>query len=124
MLKEDLRAIGLILAAVIGIATVAGCGGSGKPTSPAPGPTHSSHYHSVSIQNFAFSPASLNAAVADTVVWTNNDSTTHTVTSDSGSELDHSLAPGGTYQHIFAAAGAFHYHCSIHTTMHGLVTVQ
>jgi plastocyanin len=33
------------------------------------------------------------------------------------------LAPSATYQHTFATAGTFAYHCAIHTTMTGSVTV-
>ena len=34
------------------------------------------------------------------------------------------LTNGQAYQHRFATAGTFNYHCSIHTTMHGGVVVD
>lgn len=115
-----------IMIAVLFIA--GGCGGSKNPTNSNnnnPPPVHSAHFHNVVIQNFAFSPASLSVAAGDTVNWTNNDSVTHTVTSDTGTELQ---SPGinqnGTYQHVFQSTGVFAYHCTIHTTMHGSVTAQ
>ncbi len=120
---RNLRAIGSALI-LIGFITVFGCNGSKSTTSPPPPPPRSIHFHSVNIQNFAFNSAAVTAAVGDTVMWTNNDSTTHTVTSDSGSELGATLNPGGTYQHIFLGSGSFPYHCSIHPEMHGTVTVQ
>ena len=114
--------------AVAGAFLIAGCGGSKNPTSSnnnVPPQIHSAHFHEISIQNFAFSPASPSVAVGDTVNWTNNDGTAHTVTSDTGTELQSpAINPGRTYQHVFLAAGAFTYHCSIHTFMHGSVTAQ
>jgi plastocyanin len=78
----------------------------------------------VSIANFAFSPATLTVKKGTTVTWTNNDSTTHTVTADSGNGPNsEQLAPGKTYDFTFNTVGTFNYHCSIHTSMHGTVTV-
>lgn len=34
------------------------------------------------------------------------------------------IAAGGTFQHVFATAGSFPYHCNIHTNMLGSVTVS
>lgn len=81
--------------------------------------------HSVDIANFAFSPASLTINAGDSVTWTNKDSTAHTVTSDSGSELNSgTLRPGDTYSQTFNTKGEFDYHCSIHTSMKAKVIVQ
>ncbi len=121
---RDHRIHSAVLIAIVGTIVAAGCGSGGNPTKPLPTPTHSSHFHEVSIENFAFSPTPLHIAVADTVLWTNNDSMTHTVTSDTGDELGGTLNAGRTYQHIFTAAGSFAYHCTVHPSMHGSVVVQ
>jgi len=48
------------------------------------------------------------------VTWTNNDAVAHTVTSDSGGELNSGvLQPGDSYTYTFNSAGNFYYHCSI-----------
>lgn len=79
---------------------------------------------SVSIANFAFSPASVNVNVGDTVTWTNQDSSAHTVTSDTpGVFGSGQLAQGQTFQFTFSQAGTFAYHCAIHPTMTGTVVV-
>ncbi len=115
----------MCLAVGLAFSGILGCGKSGNSTKTTPPQTsHTAHYHAVSIQNFAFSPSALTVSVADTVAWTNNDTTTHTVTSDSGSELGSTVNQGQTYVHVFAQAGSYPYHCAIHTTMHGSVTVQ
>jgi plastocyanin len=79
----------------------------------------------VLIKNFAFSPSSLTVSVGTTVTWTNQDSASHTVTSDSGSELNSAtLSTGQSFSHTFTQAGTFAYHCTIHPFMKATVTVQ
>jgi plastocyanin len=34
------------------------------------------------------------------------------------------LAPGGSYTYVFTSAGIYAYHCAIHNSMTGTVTVQ
>ena len=80
--------------------------------------------NAVSIANFAFSPASITVKVGDSVTWTNNDSTTHTVTADDNSFSSGDLAPGATFSFTFPKAGTYAYHCSIHPSMTGTVVVQ
>jgi plastocyanin len=58
------------------------------------------------------------------VTWTNNDSTTHTVTSDTNAFSSGDIAPGSTFKFTFSETGTFSYHCSIHTTMTGKAVVQ
>ena len=58
-----------------------------------------------------------------TVTWTNSDGTTHTVTADGGAFDSGHLADGATFQFTFKAAGVFPYHCSIHSSMNGTITV-
>lgn len=81
---------------------------------------------SVSIQNFAFSPGSVTLVIGvnNTVIWTNHDSATHTVTADDNSWGSGDLADGATYTHTFETAGTFGYHCSIHQFMTGTVVVE
>jgi plastocyanin len=95
------------------------------PSNPNPQPAQGgAQTHSVTISGFAFSPASLTIHVGDIVVWTNKDSAAHTVTSDSGTELSSSsISNEGTYSHKFTSAGTYSYHCTVHPSMHGIVTV-
>ena len=91
--------------------------GSQAPVAPAGGST------AVDIKDFAFNPASTTVASGGKVTWTNSDTTAHTVTFDDGSADSGNLAPASTFDHTFAAAGTFAYHCSIHSNMKGTVTV-
>jgi plastocyanin len=77
----------------------------------------------VSIENFSFSPASISVSAGDTVVWTNNDSVAHTVTSTDGAFDTGDIAPGASASVTFDNAGTFAYICSIHPSMTGSVDV-
>ncbi|MPV87830.1 cupredoxin domain-containing protein [Georgenia ruanii] len=78
----------------------------------------------VQIKNFAFAPASQTVAAGQTVTWTNDDSTDHTVTADDNSFDSGRLAPGKTFTHTFATAGTYAYHCAIHPNMTGTVVAR
>ncbi len=81
--------------------------------------------NSIEIKSFAFSPSTLTINVGDTITWTNKDIVSHTVTSDSGSELDSpALGKGKTYSHTFSTAGTFSYRCTLHPSMKGTIIVQ
>ena len=81
--------------------------------------------HNIEISNFAFSPSSIAIKAGDTVIWTNMDSVGHTITSDSGNELQsEAVSNGETYSHTFENAGTYLYHCSIHTSMKGEIIVE
>ena len=100
------------------------------PFQPVPPPEAATTAH-VSIVDFGFSPATITVAAGSTVSWTNTGQSIHSVTSDTGA-FDSSpscptgscINPGGTYSHLFAAAGQFTYHCRVHANMTGTVVVN
>ncbi len=61
--------------------------------------------------------------VNNTVVWFNNDTTVHTVTSNS-KLFDNTLKPGNSTQYTFTSPGVYPYHCTIHNWMVGYVIVK
>ena len=77
----------------------------------------------ITIQGFAFAPATLHVAVGATVTTTNRDSATHTWTADDGSFSSGNLDQGKSATHTFTKAGTFAYHCEIHPSMKGTVVV-
>lgn len=100
-----------------------------EQNTPAPSnPSPSSQVPSntpVQISSFTFSPNSITISAGTSVTWTNMDSASHTITSDSGSELaSQTLSNGQSYSHTFNAPGTYTYHCSIHTMMKGTIIVQ
>ena len=78
----------------------------------------------VNIKNFAFNPSVLSIKAGTNVVWVNDDSVPHTITSDSGDFDSGNIAPGGSFNHTFTKAGSVSYHCNIHKTMKGQIIVQ
>ena len=71
-----------------------------------------------------FAPRAVNVMQGSIVSWTNDDSTTHTVTSDEGGLFDAGqLTPGDTFENVFDTPGEFGYHCAIHPWMTGRVMV-
>jgi plastocyanin len=133
-----MRAINLAILTIAAVLAVAACSGSstpastaapaaaspaagsGSPASAAPAAGGSA----VTIANFSFAPATITVPVGATVTWTNNDSAGHTVTAGDGSFKSGKLASGATFSQTFAAAGTYAYHCSIHASMTGIVTVK
>lgn len=102
------------LAAVFGLLLVAG------PAIAANG--------SVSIkesdERYAYTPRTVFVNVGDSVTWTNDSDVTHTIDSDSGTELARDdFTEGQTFEHTFNATGTFAYHCDIHDYMKGTVVV-
>src|SRR6266545_3404598 len=67
--------------------------------------------HEISIHDTRFDPDFVSVATGDTVTWVNDDDISHTVTSDD--DVIGSLSPGD-----------YPYHCEIHASMHGLLTVR
>jgi plastocyanin len=82
----------------------------------------------------AFDPNPVKAKVGDTVTWTNDDSTPHTVVSgsngspdgkfDSSPGLKTLITPGQTFDHKFTEAGEYPYFCQLHPNMVGTVSVS
>src|SRR5690242_3478262 len=78
----------------------------------------------VTIDGFAFEPASLTVTAGTTVTWTNRDEEPHTVAASDGSFHSGTLAGNNnTFSHTFSAPGSFTYHCAIHPYMAGTVEV-
>jgi nitrite reductase (NO-forming) len=85
------------------------------------------------LDNKAFSPDHIKIKVGSTIIWTNDDSNIHTVTSgvpntpnvgqvfDSG--LTSLISPSKTYSHKFTNAGKVSYFCRIHPNMIGEIEV-
>jgi plastocyanin len=94
-------------------------------TSPSGPPTSSAAAGSsgVVIMEFAFKPGAITVTRGSKIAWTNSDSTAHTVTLDDNSVDSGALNVGSSFDHTFATAGTFPYHCTIHSFMHRTIKV-
>jgi plastocyanin len=84
----------------------------------------SNENHDISITDDKdFSPEDLTINVGDTVIWTNNDDSPHTVTADDDQFNSGNLGEGATWSYTFTETGTYDYHCNYHGSMTGSVTV-
>ncbi len=93
-------------------------GGGGSTETVAPGASAE-----VKLKGEKFNPADITVAKGTTVTWSNDDSIEHTVTADGGAFNSGTIKSGVNFGYTFNEAGVFEYHCSIHPTMKGKVTV-
>ena len=79
--------------------------------------------------NECWLPAEISVDVGETVVWSNDDTAAHTVTSGSAAygadgNFDSGLFMAGTtFEHTFDTAGTYPYYCAVHPWMVGVVIV-
>jgi len=106
----------------------AGCSSYQSPAAPtATTPVPAPVANSITIKNFAFSPAMLTVKAGSAVTWTNQDGVTHAIASDSGYPVAFTsdpVASGASYTFTFIQPGTYNYHCSIHPSMKGTIIVQ
>ena len=76
----------------------------------------------ISIKNFSFGDP-ITVPVGTTVVWTNDDTTAHTVTAADKSFDSGNMDQGASFSFTFTKAGTFSYVCTYHANMKGTVTV-
>ena len=113
-----IKIISLALILVSGFFLLTSCGSkSNNDTNPTSNGTTPVAAANATIQNFAFSPATVHVLVGGTVTWTNKDATAHTVTDNGGSFDSGSIAADATFKMTFAKAGTYTYHCTIHSMM-------
>jgi len=80
----------------------------------------------VTIDNFAFGPATISVAAGTKVTWTNRDDEPHTVVSADNPRTFKSgaLDTGDNFSFTFDKPGTYRYFCSIHPHMTGTVVVK
>lgn len=78
----------------------------------------------IAITNYQFVPSVVTVTPGTTVMWTNADSISHTVTAVDNSWNSGELSSGASYRHTFTKPGTYQYYCSIHPSMKGEVIVS
>lgn len=67
----------------------------------------------------------LSAKVNDVVTWTNGDTVPHRVQLDDNScGMSANIAGGGTKSLVFSKAGTYPFHCTVHPSMKGTITIS
>ena len=82
-------------------------------------------------EGYLYQPNTTQVKVGDTVSWTNDDDTLHTVTSGSGTDENAGasfdsgmMGTGKIFEHSFTTAGEYPYFCIVHPDMIGKVIVS
>jgi plastocyanin len=77
----------------------------------------------VEIRASEFYPQSLTVEKGEKIIWVNEDTSPHTVTSLDGELKSPIIPPNQTYYHVFDKEGKFSYNCSLRPILHGEVIV-
>jgi plastocyanin len=78
----------------------------------------------VVIANLAFDPAQVTIPTGAAVIWSNDDSVPHTVTSSDGVFDSGIFDPGANFTWTFDQPGSFPYACQLHPQMQGTVVAE
>ncbi len=114
-------------AATIGIAIIlAACsGGTASTSGPGGGPCSDSTAATTAnatVEGNTWGPVS--AKVNDVITWANADGVPHRVALDDGScGMSGNIPAGGTASLVFTAAGTYPFHCGVHSSMKGSITI-
>lgn len=100
----------LLVAGVLGFAEAA--------PSAQPAPT------TVTIDNFSFSPMTLEVKPGATITWVNKDDIPHVVASTTSLFKSRALDTDGTFTFTFSEPGTYEYYCSVHPKMTGKIVVK
>jgi len=125
-----MRRILLALCAVVALGA-AGCGGgddnssSSSTSTPAASSSSSGGGVAIKMANIAFDPKDVTVKVGQKITWTNDDSTNHNVTADSGADFkSKDFGNGATFDFTPDKAGTIKYECTLHPGMTATITVQ
>jgi len=127
-----MRKLSGLFGALILVSALVSCGGGDTTVTPPP-PQCAANTFCMTISN-TFTPLSMTVAVGSTVSWENDSSLPHNVTWDTPAGRTAAAAGDGTgdigdfstgtHTRVFATAGTFGFHCTIHPGMNGTLTVQ
>ena len=127
-MRHVLRAALVTLIAGITFVACAGSGASSSPTPASSAASGGSKTAAVTIKSFSFGPASVTIAKGGSVTFTNNDGTTHTISSGTApnkdGKFDKELSGGSETTITLDTPGTYTYFCNIHQTMKGTIVVN
>jgi plastocyanin len=110
-------------AAVPSTAISAAPSSAGSPAAGACTETKDAGAVAVSIKDFAFDPAAISAKVGQVIAFSNKGFEPHNATLDAGGCATSTLQSGNADGLVFTVAGTYPFHCTVHTQMHGTITV-
>ena len=124
----------ILIVVLVMVIAISGCSShntlSTTPLTPTTTPIGLPGDPTITIQNLVFNPPNMPVPKGTTVTWVNQDSTNHQIVNDATGTIakgalftSGSLPTGASYSFKFYNSGTYPYHCSIHPSMKGIVTV-
>jgi len=89
-----------------------------------PTPVQTKNKINVTIQNFSFQPSDISAKKGDSIIFANQDSVPHTVTSQTFDSGQLQNGQSFTLNTSNLSPGTYSFHCSIHPSMTGTITIK
>lgn len=121
-----MRPIARSIATLVTAVALAACSGGGTATTAGTAVCADSTGATTvnaAVGDFTWGPVS--AKVGDVITWTNADSIPHRVALDDGTcQMSGNIPGGGMASLVFSVAGTYPFHCTIHPTMKGTVTIS
>jgi plastocyanin len=77
----------------------------------------------VRIDNFTFTPATLNVKPGAVVAWTNEDDIPHSIVAADGKFHSRALDTGDAFSFTLTEPGVYDYYCGLHPHMKGTIIV-
>ena len=114
------------------LSTAAGQSGSAEsmaghraaPAAPVQTAEKAAAANEVSIEDFAFTPASLTVSVGTTVTWTNRDDDAHQVYATNDLFKSSPMDTNDKFSFQFKAPGTYPYYCKLHPQMKAQIVVR
>ena len=126
-MRRILVALCAVLALALGLAACGGSSGGGSTSASTSAPSSSGASGggvTIKMQNIQFSPKDTTVKVGDKVTWTNDDTTDHNVTAESGADFkSKDFGNGATFSFTADKAGTIKYVCTIHPGMTATLNV-
>ncbi|MBI3522581.1 MAG: cupredoxin domain-containing protein [Chloroflexi bacterium] len=127
-MTSQLRVVALGAFAFAALVACAGSTTAAPPATSSAAAPATAGASAVSIKGFAFNPASLTVKAGAKITFTNNDGTTHTVTSGAPgaktATFDNQVSAGQSAAVTIDKAGTYDFFCQIHNSMKGQIVVQ
>lgn len=121
LLSRRRRTLFALAAAAVAMTGTAALLRDGKAVAAAP-----AMKPAITIINYSFKPATITVRKGATVTWINKDDDVHTIKGTDGPEAFNSpaLESGTRFGYTFRHAGTYHYICTVHPYMHGVIVVR
>jgi plastocyanin len=79
----------------------------------------------ITISNSSFSPQTITVSAGSTVVWTNKDSSEHSIVSDNNQfPSSPRISNGQAFSTLLTEKGTYSYHCGVNTSIKGKIIVK